>query len=343
MLTVISVAYPLAPVSLNAVGGAEQILAAMDRALVAAGHRSIVIACEGSEVAGELLSIPAPAGPLDDAARAAAHIAVHAVLAKVHAGLIHLHGIDFHEYLPPPGPPALVTLHLPPSWYPASALNPERPGTWLHCVSVSQHQALQTQPHTPNLLPPIDNGVDTAALGAARHGRRNYAITLGRICPEKGQHTALQAAHQAGTGLLIGGQVFPYPAHEHYFTTAVAPLLDHHRRFLGPLPFARKRRLLAGARCLLVPSTAPETSSLVAMEALACGTPVIAYPSGALPDLVDHGRTGYLVESAAEMAQAIGLATNIDPDTCRATAQARFSQAGMVAGYLGAYRRLAHL
>ena len=340
MLTVLSVAYPLAPVGRDAVGGAEQVLATLDRALVGAGHRSLVVACEGSAVAGELLPIPAACGPLDDAARAAAHAAVRRVLAGVQADIVHLHGIDFSAYLPPPGPPALATLHLPPGWYPAAALNPARPDTWLHCVSASQQCALLAVAHTACVLPPIENGVDVAALGAVRHGRRGYAVTLGRICPEKNQHAALQAAHLAGVGLLIGGQVFPYPAHRAYFAEAVAPLLDRTRRFLGPLGFARKRRLLAGARCLLVPSTAPETSSLVAMEALACGTPVIAFPSGALEKLVDHGRTGFLVGSAAEMAEAIGRAGQIDADACRAAARARFSQEGMIAGYLAAYDKL---
>ena len=117
-------------------------------------------------------------------------------------------------------------------------------------------------------------------------------------------------------------------------------MLDTHRRFLGPLGFARKRRLLSGARCLLVPSTAPETSSLVAMEALACGTPVVAFPSGALADLVEDGRTGFLVSSVAEMADAIAAAGQIDADTCRRTARERFDQAGMVARYLATYRQL---
>ena len=83
------------------------------------------------------------------------------------------------------------------------------------------------------------------------------------------------------------------------------PRLDRRRRFLGPLGFARKRRLLAAARCLLVPSLARETASLVAMEALACGTPVIAFPNGALAEVVEDGRTGFLVENTREMAAAI--------------------------------------
>ena len=278
---------------------------------------------------------------MDDAARVAAHHAIRQILARTPADIVHLHGIDFADYLPPPGPPTLVTLHLPPAWYPPAALHPQRPGTWLHCVSAAQHQALQRLPHTASILPPIENGVDVQALGAARHGRRSYAITLGRICPEKGQHTALQAAHAAGTGLLIGGQLFPYPAHQAYFADEVAPLLDTHRRFLGPLAFPRKRRLLAAARCLLIPSTAPETSSLVAMEALACGTPVIAYPSGALASLIDHGRTGFLVETPQAMADAIPRAAQIDPDLCRQTAIARFGQPRMTAAYLAAYQRLA--
>ncbi len=171
-LTVLSVAYALAPVSPDAVGGAEQVLSALDRALVRAGHRSVVVAQAGSAVAGELVAVPAAAGALGAeeraAAEAATRVAAEAVLARGGVDLVHMHGIDFAATMPRPGPaagaPVLVTLHLPPAWYPAGALRPG-PGVWLVCVSEAQHARC---PPSAALLPPIANGVDVAALGAAR-------------------------------------------------------------------------------------------------------------------------------------------------------------------------------
>jgi glycosyltransferase involved in cell wall biosynthesis len=254
-----------------------------------------------------------------------------------HADVVHLHGIDFAGYMPPPGPPVLVTLHLPPDWYPPEALHPTRPDTWLNCVSAAQHRACPAGAH---LLPPILNGVPVEAL-AARHARRGYALALGRICPEKGQHLAVQAAHLADVSLILAGIAFPYPEHRAYFNEQVAPLLDRRRRCIGQIDFARKRRLLSAARCLLVPSLAAETSSLVAMEALACGTPVIAFRAGALPEIVRDQETGFVVEDVASMAQAIGRAGGIDPQTCRADARNRFLLRRTTEAYLAVYERLA--
>ncbi|HET8728701.1 MAG TPA: glycosyltransferase [Alphaproteobacteria bacterium] len=340
-LTVLSVAYPLAAVGPDAVGGAEQVLTLLDRALVQAGHRSVVVACEGSQTAGTLVSVPMERDVLDDAAKAAAHArhrrAIAAALNRWPVDLVHMHGIDFHAYLPPPGVPVLVTLHLPPGWYPEGCLTPDRPNTWLHCVSASQARAC---PSGARLLPPIENGVATDDL-AARHAKRRFALTLGRICPEKGFHIALDAARRADMSLLVAGEVFRYDAHERYFETEIRPRLDHRRRFLGPLGFVRKRRLMTAARCVVVPSLAPETSSLVAMEALACGTPVVAFPSGALADIVEHGRTGFLVRDEHEMADAMEAADRLDPEVCRAVARQRFPFERMLGRYFASYRDLA--
>jgi glycosyltransferase involved in cell wall biosynthesis len=339
-LTVLNVAYPLAPVGPDAVGGAEQVLSALDRALVAAGHRSLVVACAGSEVAGTLYPIPAESGPLDDAARQRAWAAHCRAIADCRrrwpVDLIHLHGIDFDAYLPADGP-TLVTLHLPLGWYPAEALQPSRPDLWLHGVSETQ---CRDAPAGARLLPPIPNGV-AIGDGMLPHAKRGFALMLGRICPEKGIHLALDASRQAEVPLIVAGRLFPYDAHTRYFEQEVVPRLDARQRFVDPLGLRRKRRFLAAARCLVVPSLCPETSSLVAMEALSCGTPVVAFPNGALPEIIDHGRTGFLVNDVAEMAEAIRAAADLDPAECKAEAVRRFSLDRMVQRYLAVYGQLA--
>jgi glycosyltransferase involved in cell wall biosynthesis len=339
VLSILSVAFPFAPVSPDATGGAEQIVSQLDKALAQAGHRSFVVACEGSRVQGTL--IPIPAAQPDASGRRQAHETCGRAIAhalKQHAiNLVHMHGFDFHAYLPSPGVPLLVTLHLPLSWYPQEALTPARPNTWLHCVSRMQQK---DAPVAARLLPSIENGVPLIELGTTRHAKRRYALSLGRICAEKGYHIALDAAHRAAFPLLLCGQVYGYAEHQRYFLEEVQPRLDRWRRFLGPVGFERKRRLLSGARCVLIPSLAAETSSLVAMEACACGTPVVALPNGALRDIVEDGRTGFLVRDAAEMADAIEAADEIAPDVCRETAAARFSHERMVERYIDRYYRL---
>jgi len=340
-LTVLQVAFPFAPVGPDAVGGAEQVLSLLDDILTRLGHRTVVICAEGSITRGERIITPSPPGAIDDAARQAVHAAHAQNLRRAlreGADVVHMHGIDFHAYLPPPGVPMLATLHLPPAWYPRDVFRPQRPDTWLNPVSWSQHRAC---PPSPVLLPPIANGVPVEAL-RAKVRRRDYAVALGRICPEKNLHQALDAGTRAGMPVLLGGEVFPYEEHQRYWRAEIIPrLADGLHRFLGPVGFARKRRLLSGARCLISASLAPETSCLVAMEALACGTPVVAFPSGALPEIVEHGVTGFLVRDVAEMAEAIHAAPGIDAEACRAAACRRFSAEAMVAAYLDTYRRIA--
>ncbi|MBV8568709.1 MAG: glycosyltransferase family 4 protein [Methylobacteriaceae bacterium] len=339
-LTVLNVAYPLAPVGPDAVGGAEQVLTAIDAALVEAGHRSIGIACEGSQAAGRLWPVHAERGRLDGAAKHRAWArhrrAIGAALQRWAIDIVHLHGIDFHAYLPATAP-TLVTLHLPLDWYPVKALCTQRPNLWLHGVSESQHREA---PVGARLLPPVPNGVDVDLLSAC-HAKRRFALVMGRICPEKGIHLAIDAAEKAGCPLVIAGQVFGYDAHQRYFDNSIAPRLGRRCRFVGPLGMKRKRRFLTAARCVVIPSLAAETSSLVAMEALACGTPVVAFARGALPQIIDHGRTGYLVESVEGMAEAIAAAGSLDPLTCRGEARRRFSVRRMTERYLALYEALA--
>lgn len=339
-LTLLSVAYPFAPVGPDAVGGAEQVLAALDRALTDAGHRSIVIARQGSSCRGTLLPLPAPED-LGERGQAEGHVhvrrAIAGALARFPVDLIHFHGVDFAAYLPPDGPPALATLHMPPELYPHQALFPTRPHTFLHCVSASQQRAC---PPGALLLPPVPNGVDLAALRPGPR-KRPFALALGRICREKGYHDGIAAAREAGLPLVLAGEVFPYGDHQRYFREEIEPRLGEGVRFAGPLDLRRKRRLLAAARCLIVPSRIAETCSLVSMEALACGTPVVAFRVGALPEVIDHGRTGFLVSDVREMTQALREVDALDPAACRREAERRFSSAVMVSRYLDLYRQLA--
>ena len=340
-LTVLNVAYPFAPVRPNTAGGAEQVVGMLDRALTQAGHRSVVIACEGSEVEGTLIATTPPGGTIDDGTRrrAAAEYgrAIAGAAESRHIDLIHLHGIDFLEYLPGPGVPVVVTLHLPPAWYDPRVFSIGRPDTWLHCVSESQQAAC---PPCSALLPPIANGV-SETLYAPAIRKRGFAAALGRICPEKGYHIAFDAAERAGAALLLAGTVYPYPDHERYYEEQIVPRCGRLRRFIGPAGSRKKRRLLSAASCLLVPSLAPETSSLVAMESLMCGTPVVAFPAGALAGIVEPGRTGFLVENEIDMAEAIWKCGKLDPADCREAARRRFSERTTIARYLKMYESLA--
>jgi glycosyltransferase involved in cell wall biosynthesis len=340
-LTILSVAYPFAAVSSNASGGSEQVLTHLDRALVEAGHRSLVIAPAGSMVMGELIALKTTPGPFDDQAmrhsRALCRQALTRALEQQAIDLVHFHGLDFYFYLPAPGLPILTTLHLPIEWYPQSALWPSRPSSWFNCVSATQHSAVADNPH---MLPPIGNGVDVERLDAVRRPR-GFALVLSRICPEKGIHLAIAAAKQAKMPMVIAGEIFPYAAHQDYFDQEIAPALGAECRFIGPADFAQKRQLLAEAQCLLVPSLVEETSSLVAREAAATGTPVIAFARGALPETVVHGVTGYLVETVEQMAAAIPLARRIDPEACRLIARQRFSHKAMVQAYFDLWQMLA--
>jgi glycosyltransferase involved in cell wall biosynthesis len=340
-LTVLQVAYPFAPVGRDSVGGAEQILAACDEAVVSAGYGSVVIACEGSQVKGKLISVPAMSRADDAASRAEAHAnhkrAIEAAISRFGIDLVHCHGIDFDHYLPEQGTNVLVTLHLDPAAYDRNALSLKRPGTFFNCVSRSQNARCPT---IRNLLPPIENGVDLARLRPEPEVQRTHALVLARTCPEKGIHLAIEAAKRADADLVIAGEIFPYADHERYFTEQIKPRLDDRRMFAGPASFETKRKLLQSARCLLIPSLIDETSSLAAMEALACGTPVIAFRRGALPEIIENGVTGALVGNVDDMAAAIGHAASYEPAACVSAARRRFSAARMQRAYISVYERL---
>jgi glycosyltransferase involved in cell wall biosynthesis len=345
-LTVLSIAFPFAPVGPGAVGGAEQILSDLDQALVAAGHTSLVAACNGSQPAGRLFSIPLPAREVLDEAdrgwcRKQFQVAIDHALSSHRVDLIHMHGLDFYEYALPGDVPVLVTLHLPIAWYPAQIWKKYKGRVRFCCVSESQRRSCPPELRGAAV---VENGVVLPPFCQTEQ-RGDFAVAMGRICPEKNFHAALEAGTLADTRVLLLGQVFPYPEHRRYFHEKIEPLLQSSEafvkhEFLGLLSIPRRQNLLAQAKCFLHPTLAPETSSLVAMEALAAGTPVIAYRSGALPEIVEDGKTGFLVDGVEEMAQAIRNVHTISSEACRNAAEQRFSRERMVQDYFRLFESL---
>jgi glycosyltransferase involved in cell wall biosynthesis len=229
----------------------------------------------------------------------------------------------------------LATLHLPVWFYPAGIVeNCLSRGISLNCVS--RNQACSTS--ASRGLPVIPNGIPTHLY--APDEPEDYLLWLGRICPEKGTHAALDVARRLNMRLIVAGPVHSYPEHRHYFSNCVEPWLDSKRSWVGPVGLREKQRLLARASCLLVPSLVAETSSLVAMESLASGTPVVAFRQGALPEVVDDAETGFIVDSVEEMASAIKQVHTLSRARCRERALARFDSPLMVGRCLAIYRRI---
>jgi glycosyltransferase involved in cell wall biosynthesis len=316
------------------------VLSQIDRALTGAGHRSIVLAAEGSRTTGEIIRTPACSRLIGRTEWAAAHEFLRTMIDRVvverRADLVHMHGVDFQSYLPSPGVTVLATLHLPQAFYPCGTLQLARPRTWLNTVSRYQHETIG--PH-PRIVGHIENGVVCRSPPPAH--KDTFALAMGRICPEKGFHIALDAARAADFPLQLAGTVSNFPEHREYFKNQIRPRLDHSRRWIGAVSGDVKWEILQSAQCLLVPSLVPETASLVAREAMAAGTPVIAFPSGALCETVEDGRLGFLVNNAAEMAKAFFRAGEIDPVVCQQVANERYSAARMSEQYLALYQELA--
>jgi glycosyltransferase involved in cell wall biosynthesis len=299
-----------------------------------------VIAVEGSHVKGELIPSPRCSGDLNEDIRRWGQRAHQRLLLETlnryPVDLVHMHSLDFHAYLPASSIPTLATLHLPVDWYPQRVLLSPRENLFLNCVSSSQHNCCPSSPH---LMPFVPNGIDVESFrwdGA----KKDFVLGLGRICPEKGFHLALDAAKEAGVAMILAGEVFPYAGHISYFEREIAPRLDKKRRYVGPAKARMKRRLLAEASALLVPSLVAETCSLVTMEALASGTPVIAFPVGAVPELVEDGKTGFLVDDEHQMAGAVKRLPQLRRQDCRQAAEHRCHYPRMIGAYLSLYSKI---
>ena len=166
-------------------------------------------------------------------------------------------------------------------------------------------------------------------------------VFLGRLDRCKGAHTAIAVARRLNRPLQIAGNVSSLPHERAYFAREIQPLIDGRLiTYVGPVDNLRKNELLGGAAALLLPIEWEEPFPVVLPEALLCGTPVIAFRRGGVPEGIDHGRTGFLCDTAEGMAEAVGRLGVIDRATCRAEAERRFSDATIVSDYEALYESL---
>ena len=182
-------------------------------------------------------------------------------------------------------------------------------------------------------LATIHHGIDTDAF-ALHPSPGAYLLFFGRIHPDKGTVEAIEVAEQTGIPLVLAGIV----QDERYFEELVAPRLDGDRiRYLGPVGPDERAELLGGACALLHLISFEEPFGYSVVEAMACGTPVLAFPRGSMPELIEDGVTGLLVDDISAAVAAVGRADALDRDAIRRHAVARFGIERMVDEYLAAY------
>lgn len=168
--------------------------------------------------------------------------------------------------------------------------------------------------------------------------KRDYALFLGRYCPTKGPDLALHAAHAAGVPLVLAGKCNE-PPEKAYFEQRIRPLLTDTDHVFGEADATAKRELLASARCLLFPIQWEEPFGLVMIEAMVCGTPVVALRGGSVAEVIEHGVTGWICDDPAELPEAIARAGELDPHACRARVHELFAADRFAAGYEKAYHQ----
>jgi len=201
-------------------------------------------------------------------------------------------------------------------------------------ISNSQRQPLSGV----NWRATVYNGIPRQSH-ALSTSQRDYLAFMGRISPEKGVIDAIQIARKAGLPLSIAAKVDA--EFQSYFENAVLPLMRQSDvSFLGEIGGDDKEDFLGGARALLFPINWPEPFGLVMIEAMACGTPVIAFPRGAVPEVLVEGESGFMVDSVDAAVEAVGKLDRIDHRRCRQLFEERFTAKRMATDYLDVYRRI---
>lgn len=320
-----------------AYGGIEAVVSLVADGLVSRGHDVTLYATGDSVTSARLRSVFPRSLRTADVVQPLPYQLTHAASVLADAGqydVIHNHcGEMLMAFAGLVSVPMLTTIHGP--------MVPDSRIVWDHYTGYYNTISLASKNGFPDrgYLGVVYNGIDVGSFPFSRE-KDDYLLFLGRLSVEKGTHLALQTARALGQRLVIAGKVDRVD--QSYFDTEIAPLLDDPNvYFIGEADAIRKRELFARARCLLHPVTWPEPFGLVMAEAMACGTPVIAFGRGSIPEVVAHGETGFVVDSLDGMIDAVHRLGEIDPDRCRSWVTERFSAEGMIAGYEELYERIA--
>jgi glycosyltransferase involved in cell wall biosynthesis len=334
-LRIAIIAPPWVPVPPPAYGGTEAVLDHLARGLLAAGNDVLLYATGDSTCDVPTRWVRAQAaGTVNTGAATELHHVVNAydTLLDWAPDVVHDHTLVGPIYAERFGVPIVTTNHGPfdgelGDYYRVIAAR-------VPIVAISEHHA-STAVDTP-IAAVIHHGIDVDTMPVGR-GDGGYAAFLGRMSPDKGVHTAARVAREAGVPLRIAAKMRE-PAEHAYFERFVAPLLGNGIEYIGEVAGADKVELLGGATCLLNPIAWHEPFGMVMIEALACGTPVVATPYGSVHELVTDGVTGFIRSDVIELADAVRHAGSIDRDRCRKEAAERFSTERMVARHVALYR-----
>ncbi len=322
-------------------GGTERVVSWLTEALVELGHEVTLFASSDSETRARLLPAATRALRLEN--RAKDHLAHHYLQLQTVVKYAHefdiLHG--HIDYLPFPifrerRLPSVTTLHGrldQPELFPLFKEFSEMP-----VISISNMQRAP-MPHA-NWAATIYHGLPSKMFEPQAKPTRDYVLFLGRICPEKGVDQAIEIARRAGIKIKIAAKIDP--ADEEYFHNQIEHLLTlDHVEFLGEASDALKNELLGNALAVLFPINWPEPFGLVMIEAFACGTPVIAFEHGSVPEILKPGESGIICRDIAEAVSALEHIDRIDRKACRAYFEERFTSIRMAEEYCRAYDRIA--
>lgn len=319
-------------------GGTERVVAWLTEELVRRGHEVTLFASAGSVTRARL--VPCAPGPLRLTERCAGGIAWHVAMLEEVASrarqfdLIHFHVDQIHLPLARRIPtPSLTTLHGRLDQEGLEALYDTYSDAPLVSISDAQRAPLPRA----SWLGTVHHGLPLERMRFGRGGG-GYLVFLGRIAPEKGPDRAIELARRARMPLKIAAKVDP--ADRAYFEREIRPLLGPGVEMIGEVGELEKDELLGGAEALLFPIDWPEPFGLVMIESMARGTPVVARPRGSVPEVLEHGVTGFVAEDDDGALEALERVRELDRGRIRAVAERRFSVEAMADGYLALYARL---